>query len=385
MPEISEQDFAALAAQVASLSSALAVARRRIDDLEEGMTDHIGLDWGESLVDVNSPHPNISANTIESGGGIIRQDENGMQVQTDTGSVVVPAIYFVHRLDATPAELASKAYVSGLSNEPYYGLAVGAINSSGEAEVNVGANNNVPTQTVGISGLVGLRTEQEALTTGTYGDWVASNRFTHSLLTIAASVGAATITGMVNGSVPTSTGAALSDYRILINNGAYTITLKNEDTGSLASSRFAIGADIVLAPGAGVSLFYDAGYSNRWICAGYWGGSVAATTAAWALTADISPSQITSTQNDYAPTGFSACSVMRLSTDASRDITGLAGGADGRVILIFNVGSFDIVLKDEDAGSTAANRFALNGDITLQPDNSTGLWYDSTSSRWRAF
>lgn len=107
-------------------------------------------------------------------------------------------------------------------------------------------------------------------------------------------------------------------------------------------------------------------------------------TGTFKLSGDISPSQITSNQNDYNPTGLSTASVLRLNTDASRNITSLAGGADGRIIVIVNVGSFNIVLKDDDgATGTAGNRFALSGDITLAPDDGVILQYDSTSSRWR--
>jgi len=112
------------------------------------------------------------------------------------------------------------------------------------------------------------------------------------------------------------------------------------------------------------------------------GDSAPSTSVSWI--GDISPSQITANQNNYDPTGLSAASVLRLSTDASRDITGLAGGADGRLIIIHNVGSFNIVLKDESASSSAGNRFALSADVTLAPDNVAALQYDSTSSRWRA-
>lgn len=80
-----------------------------------------------------------------------------------------------------------------------------------------------------------------------------------------------------------------------------------------------------------------------------------------------------------------AASVIRLSTDASRDLTGLAGGSDGRMAYIHNVGAQNCVLKDESASSTAGNRFALNGDYTLRADTSVILMYDSTSSRWRLF
>jgi hypothetical protein len=101
------------------------------------------------------------------------------------------------------------------------------------------------------------------------------------------------------------------------------------------------------------------------------------------LSGDISPAQITVDQNNYAPTGFSTASTLRLSTDASRTLTGLAGGADGRVILIHNIGAQDLVLADESASSTAANRFALNAAVTIAADQTATLRYDATSSRWR--
>lgn len=97
----------------------------------------------------------------------------------------------------------------------------------------------------------------------------------------------------------------------------------------------------------------------------------------------ISPAQITSNTNDYDPTGLSTATTLRLSTDASRDLTGIAGGVEGRLLILHNVGAQNLVLKDESASSTAANRFALTSDITLPGDESTQIQYDSTSSRWR--
>ncbi len=101
------------------------------------------------------------------------------------------------------------------------------------------------------------------------------------------------------------------------------------------------------------------------------------------LTGVISPSQITSNQNDYAPTGFSAALTLRLSSDASRNITGLAGGAEGRAVIIHNVGVQGIVLTDQDSASTAANRFLLGGSVTLTANASLSLRYDGTTQRWR--
>lgn len=104
----------------------------------------------------------------------------------------------------------------------------------------------------------------------------------------------------------------------------------------------------------------------------------------------LSPAQITSNQNDYNPTGLNTggaphgASILRLSTDASRDITSITGGVSGRLLIIANVGAQNIVIKDDDgATGTAANRFQLSADFTLAPEQSAMFWYDATSSRWR--
>ena len=102
------------------------------------------------------------------------------------------------------------------------------------------------------------------------------------------------------------------------------------------------------------------------------------------LSGILSPAQITADQNDYDPTGLANAAVLRLSTDASRNLTGLAGGATGRVIVIENIGSNALVLKDDSSSSIAANRIALSADLTLRGDQSVILQYDGTSARWRA-
>lgn len=101
------------------------------------------------------------------------------------------------------------------------------------------------------------------------------------------------------------------------------------------------------------------------------------------VTGIISPAQITANTNDYAPTGFSVASNVRVNTDACRAITGLAGGASGRRVYLHNVGTFDILLTKEDSASTAANRFAIPHPLILQPNSTICLWYDTASSRWR--
>src|SRR5262245_44461939 len=50
-----------------------------------------------------------------------------------------------------------------------------------------------------------------------------------------------------------------------------------------------------------------------------------------AIKGNLTPAQITANQNNYAPTGHADAFCFRLSADAIRNITGLAGGVDGRI------------------------------------------------------
>ncbi len=101
------------------------------------------------------------------------------------------------------------------------------------------------------------------------------------------------------------------------------------------------------------------------------------------LSGDISPTSLGADQNNYSPTGLSTASVLRLTSSTAVNITGLAGGADGRILAVLNVGSNDIVLKNASTSSTAANRFDIGADATLGASQGATLIYDAASSRWR--
>lgn len=99
-----------------------------------------------------------------------------------------------------------------------------------------------------------------------------------------------------------------------------------------------------------------------------------------------SPAQITSNQNNYNPGDQSY--FQRWNTDASRNVTGLTftkAQLDGQRHRIVNAGSFNIVLKHQDANSTAANRFLMSsgGDATIGPDEMVEIVYDGTTARFR--
>ena len=108
----------------------------------------------------------------------------------------------------------------------------------------------------------------------------------------------------------------------------------------------------------------------------------------------VTPAQITANENDYVA-GTAVSYMWRLSSDAARDITGIAAPgftgstalAMGDARLLVNVGANNITLKHESASSTAANRLlcSTGADIVLSANQAAELIYDGTSARWRVF
>lgn len=96
--------------------------------------------------------------------------------------------------------------------------------------------------------------------------------------------------------------------------------------------------------------------------------------------------------------------LVKINCTANCDLTGLVsenvwsndavipGGSttaalDGQIVYLLNTGSSTITIKNEDAASTAVNRFLThNGNnLSFQSGHVTLCLYDSTVSRWRAW
>lgn len=100
----------------------------------------------------------------------------------------------------------------------------------------------------------------------------------------------------------------------------------------------------------------------------------------------ITPTILSSTVDNYNPTGMANASLLRISSNASGyAVTGLVSGFTGRILTLHNVGSFNILVADENTNSSAINRISIPGssNLTLIPDQCAFLQYDGTSSRWR--
>lgn len=91
------------------------------------------------------------------------------------------------------------------------------------------------------------------------------------------------------------------------------------------------------------------------------------------------------TVNNYAPASASAGFFFKITPGAATVFTGFSfGQVGGRILIIHNSDTTNnITLNNEDAGSTAANRFTLPAStLVIAPGKSQWLWYDTTSSRW---
>jgi hypothetical protein len=100
----------------------------------------------------------------------------------------------------------------------------------------------------------------------------------------------------------------------------------------------------------------------------------------------LTPAQISANTDNYAPTGYEVAAIVRVSSDAARDLTGIGPVASNRyrVKRLVNVGAFTITLRHETT-STAANRFTCPGavDYQLAAGESALVHYDAVTNRWR--
>ncbi len=97
-----------------------------------------------------------------------------------------------------------------------------------------------------------------------------------------------------------------------------------------------------------------------------------------------SPAALAATENDYA--GAAGFSFARLSgAGGGSTVTGIAGGVDGRFLVVVNISANTITINHQDLGSAAANRVITSTGVAviLTADDAAFFMYDATTSRWR--
>lgn len=114
---------------------------------------------------------------------------------------------------------------------------------------------------------------------------------------------------------------------------------------------------------------------------------VAATARSPLFDTEISPAQIVLPTNNWNPGVFGVITLVRVTTDATRVVSGMVGGVEGIIVCLLNVnavGSNTPIYSDEDALSLAANRFHNSGAGSKSGQSSGAVWYryEAARSRW---
>lgn len=87
--------------------------------------------------------------------------------------------------------------------------------------------------------------------------------------------------------------------------------------------------------------------------------------------------------NNNLGTDISTAARLRLTPAGDADLSGLQGGENGKLLFIQNMSAaFTITILAESGLSAAANRFAINGDLTVPPRCGALFIYDTTLNRW---
>jgi len=107
------------------------------------------------------------------------------------------------------------------------------------------------------------------------------------------------------------------------------------------------------------------------------------------LTNVITPPTLTATANNYNPTGFESCDLIRQDVDTNnRQITGLKAPSPAKYVIkrINNLSSSnDIRFVNESGGSDAENRILLRDGATksIKPNETAVFYYDVIQQRYK--
>jgi trimeric autotransporter adhesin len=159
--------------------------------------------------------------------------------------------------------------------------------------------------------------------------------------------------------------------------GYYNIIGGNSATPTATDPLFVIGNGTYITPSNALTVLHN--------------GNTGIGTATPNVKLDINggialrqttPSSLSASVNNY---NIGTGSYFRLTSSVAVNITGIANGVDGKVIIITNIGSFNITLLNANTSSTTTNRFLFSSgsDIILTTNHSITLIYDSVSQRWR--
>lgn len=101
----------------------------------------------------------------------------------------------------------------------------------------------------------------------------------------------------------------------------------------------------------------------------------------------VRPTQVTSTQNNYNPSGYSTTKSQTIEINGNGNfitITGLTSATrDGVEKTFDNVGTNSLIFAKLHTGSSSANRFDVTKDLILYPKMVATFRYDSIGQKWK--
>lgn len=144
-------------------------------------------------------------------------------------------------------------------------------------------------------------------------------------------------------------------------------------------------ASLTMAAGNVLAAAYLGGGNWRVIWVTKADGTPVATTTTFSsniiFSGGIAPTALAANTDNWNPTNLATSSFIYATASSAVNLTGIVAQTAGTYLALYNGGSNAITLKD-DQTSTAANRFSLGADFTLDAKQSVILRYDSNTTRW---
>jgi hypothetical protein len=248
------------------------------------------------------------------------------------------------------------------------GDAARTLTLGGDATLNGGTHSGTNTgdQTITLTGDV-TGTGTGSIATTIANDAVTTAKIADANVTMAKVAQAGATTGQVlkwNGTAwapADNTGGSATDLSFT---GASSPVTLNSSTGT----------DVTFTAGSNITL---TGTSTNLTIAASGGGGGSPSV--------ITPTEITSDQDDYSPTGWGDATLVRLSGDSEiRAITsfGTTDIVDGETKTLLNVGSHPIYFPAEHPDGTSTGRINSSEDVFLLPRQGVTIVYDATLQRF---
>lgn len=246
-----------------------------------------------------------------------------------------------------------------------------------------------------------------ALPTGPTEDWAP----TSGIRTVGNTTLIRVITDTFGSILGGLAGGHVGDIVVLENHGDGSGTrsngqlrLLNRSAGSAVGNKFVLSdlLDVIIPYTGSIVLYYDS-TTVGWIpIAASQGGFFETATIGQLDLCALEPAALAAgNNNDWNGTGstdthvgvsFATRSFIRVTANTGAILTGMnpnlpagaSGYLNGIVKILENAGSAGILISDEDANSSAGNRFSCpNGSFVLPPKQTQTFIYDFGSARWR--